>query len=72
MIALSGIRAVKILTWSSSPFDLTAALVHHTQLTPATCRCMRSVCDLDTYGGPSKHQRHSPRRGMLTLASGKL
>ncbi|KAG2071889.1 hypothetical protein BDR04DRAFT_1117339 [Suillus decipiens] len=42
IIALSGIRAVKILTWSSSPFDLTAALVHHTQLTPVTFRCMRS------------------------------
>ncbi|KAG1855598.1 hypothetical protein F4604DRAFT_1932230 [Suillus subluteus] len=54
MIALSGMRAVKILTWSSSPFDLTAALVHHTQLTPATLRCMRCVSDLDTYGGPAK------------------
>ncbi|KAG2345093.1 hypothetical protein BDR05DRAFT_998689, partial [Suillus weaverae] len=38
MTALSGMRAVKVLTWSSSPFDLTAALVHHTQLTPATFR----------------------------------
>ncbi|KAG0698873.1 hypothetical protein DFH29DRAFT_80482 [Suillus ampliporus] len=28
VIALSGMRAVKILTWSSSPFDLTAALIH--------------------------------------------
>ncbi|KAG2147820.1 uncharacterized protein EDB93DRAFT_1085305 [Suillus bovinus] len=54
MIALSGMRAVKILTWSSSPFDLTAALVHHTQLVPATFRCMRRVSDLDTYGGPAK------------------
>ncbi|KAG2151790.1 hypothetical protein BD769DRAFT_1686615 [Suillus cothurnatus] len=42
MIVLSGMQAVKILTWSSSPFDLTAALVHHTQLTPATLRCMHS------------------------------
>ncbi|KAG1801189.1 uncharacterized protein BJ212DRAFT_1210928, partial [Suillus subaureus] len=54
MIALSGMRAVKILTWSSSPFDLTAALVHHTQLTPATFRCMRCVSDLDAFGGPAK------------------
>ncbi|KAG1801194.1 uncharacterized protein BJ212DRAFT_1487730 [Suillus subaureus] len=54
VIALSGIQAVKILTWSSSPFDLTAALVHHTQLTPATLRCMRCVSDLDTDGGPAK------------------
>ncbi|KAG2038601.1 hypothetical protein BDR03DRAFT_1009822 [Suillus americanus] len=48
MIALLGMRAVKILTWSSSPFDLTAALVYHTQFTPATLRCMRCVSDLDT------------------------
>ncbi|KAG1845656.1 hypothetical protein F4604DRAFT_1960149 [Suillus subluteus] len=54
MIALSAIRAVKILTWSSSPFDLTAALVHHTQLTHATSRCMCCVSDLDTDGGPVK------------------
>ncbi|KAG1801951.1 uncharacterized protein BJ212DRAFT_1487507 [Suillus subaureus] len=47
MIALSGMRAVKILTWSSSPFDLTAALVHHMQLTPLLCGpCV--VPDLDT------------------------
>ncbi|KAG1859010.1 hypothetical protein DFJ58DRAFT_726470 [Suillus subalutaceus] len=54
MIALSAIRAVKILTWSSSPFDLTAALVHHTQLTHATSRCMCCVSDLDTDVGPVK------------------
>ncbi|KAG1803402.1 uncharacterized protein BJ212DRAFT_1581180 [Suillus subaureus] len=44
-IALSAMQAVKILTWSSSPFDLTAALVHHTRLTPVTLRCMRCVSD---------------------------
>ncbi|KAG1873098.1 hypothetical protein F4604DRAFT_1904081 [Suillus subluteus] len=60
MIALSGMRAVKILTWSSSPFDLTAALVHHTQLTPATLQCMRCVSDLDTYGGPAKPPEIQP------------
>ncbi|KAG1861673.1 hypothetical protein F4604DRAFT_1097638 [Suillus subluteus] len=54
MIALSAIRTVKILTWSSSPFDLTAALVHHTQLTHATSRCMCCVSGLDTDGGPVK------------------
>ncbi|KAG1861675.1 hypothetical protein F4604DRAFT_1097738 [Suillus subluteus] len=54
MIALSAIRAVKILTWSSSPFDLTAALVHYTQLTHATSRCMCCVSDLDADGGPVK------------------
>ncbi|KAG2071897.1 hypothetical protein BDR04DRAFT_1230823 [Suillus decipiens] len=60
MIALSGIWAVKILTWSSSPFDLTAALVHHTQLTPTTLRCMRSVSDLDTHGGPAEPLKIQP------------
>jgi len=60
MIALLGMQAVKILTWSSSPFDLTAALVHHTQLTPVTLRCMRCVSDLDTYGGPAKPSEIQP------------
>jgi hypothetical protein len=60
MIALSGMRAVKILTWSSSPFDLTVALVHHTQLTPVTLRCMRCVSDIDTDGGPAKPSEIQP------------
>ncbi|KAG1801191.1 uncharacterized protein BJ212DRAFT_1591432 [Suillus subaureus] len=60
IIALSAMRAVKILTWSSSPFDLTAALVHHTQLTPATLRCMHCVSDLDTDGGPAKPSEIQP------------
>jgi hypothetical protein len=59
-IALSGMRAVKILTWSSSPFDLTAALLHHTQLTPTTLQCMRCVSDLDTEGGPAKPSEIQP------------
>ncbi|KAG2159081.1 uncharacterized protein EDB93DRAFT_1325148 [Suillus bovinus] len=60
MIALSAMRAVNILTWSSSPFDLTAALVHHTQLTPATFRCMHSVSDLDMFGGPARPSKTQP------------
>ncbi|KAG2071884.1 hypothetical protein BDR04DRAFT_1153893 [Suillus decipiens] len=60
IIALSGIWSVKILTWSSSSFDLTAALVHHTQLTPATFRCMRCVSDLDTDKGPVKPSEIQP------------
>ncbi|KAG2041100.1 hypothetical protein BDR03DRAFT_1024373 [Suillus americanus] len=60
MIALPGMRAIKILTWSSSPFDLTAALVHHMQVTPATLRCMRCVSDLDTCGGPAKPSEIQP------------
>ena len=54
VISLSGMWAVKILTWSPSPFNLTAALVHHTQLTPVPFRCMRGMSESDTYGGPAK------------------
>ena len=54
VIAFLGIRAVKILTWSSSPFDVTATLVHHIQLTPVPLRCMRGVSDVDVHGGPTK------------------
>ncbi|KAG1811128.1 uncharacterized protein BJ212DRAFT_1589406 [Suillus subaureus] len=60
IITLSAMRAIKTLTWSSSPFDLTAALVYHTQLTPATLRCMHCVSDLDTYGGPAKPSEIQP------------
>ncbi|KAG1773808.1 hypothetical protein EDD22DRAFT_1704 [Suillus occidentalis] len=60
IIALSGMRAVTILTWSSSPFDLTAALVHHTQLTPATSRCMRCVSALEVFGDPARPSEIQP------------
>ncbi|KAG1719666.1 hypothetical protein EDB19DRAFT_1970748 [Suillus lakei] len=58
VIVISGVRAVKILTWSSSPFDLTAALVHHTRLTLVPFRCMRGVSDVD--GGPMKPSDSQP------------
>ncbi|KAG1773807.1 hypothetical protein EDD22DRAFT_946675 [Suillus occidentalis] len=60
MIALSGMRAVKILTWSSSSFDLTAALIHHAQLTPITFRCMRGVSALDVDGDPARPSETQP------------
>ncbi|KAG2039631.1 hypothetical protein BDR03DRAFT_951662 [Suillus americanus] len=60
VIASSGIGAVKILTWSSSPFDVTAALIHHTQLIPVPFRCMRAVSDLDVHGGPAKPSDTQP------------
>ena len=46
IIALLSARSADILTWSSSPFDITAALVHHAQIVPEQGRCMRSVGDL--------------------------
>jgi len=60
MIALSGTQAIKILTWSSSPFYVTAALVHHKQLQPAPFRCMRCVSDLNTHAGPAKPSEIQP------------
>ncbi|KAG2148037.1 hypothetical protein DEU56DRAFT_106450 [Suillus clintonianus] len=60
VIAIAGIRAVEIPTWSSSPFDLTAALVHHTQLTPVAFRCMRSVSDMNGDGGPATPSKTQP------------
>jgi hypothetical protein len=62
VIALSGMCAVKILTWSSSPFDVTAALVHHAQLTPVSLRCMCNsmTSDLDVGGGPSRPSEIQP------------
>ncbi|KAG1878218.1 hypothetical protein F4604DRAFT_1923775 [Suillus subluteus] len=60
VIALSGMRAAKILTWSSSSLDLTAALIHHAQLTPVLLRCMRSVSDFDVDGGPARPSETQP------------
>src|SRR6267154_3001377 len=45
VIGSSGLQGVKTLTWSSSPFDSTAALVPHTYSAPVPFRCMRGVSD---------------------------
>jgi hypothetical protein len=60
VIALSGMHAVKILTWCSSPFDVTAALVHYAQLIFVPLRCMRNVSDLDVSGGSSMPSETQP------------
>jgi hypothetical protein len=60
VVALSGMRAVKILTWSSSPFDVTAALVQHAKLTPVPLRCMQGMSDLDVGGYPAKPSETQP------------
>ncbi|KAG1863654.1 hypothetical protein F4604DRAFT_1957205 [Suillus subluteus] len=54
VIAILGLRAANILTWNSSPLDLTTALLYHTQMTPVPSRCMRAVSDFDVDGGPTK------------------
>jgi hypothetical protein len=72
VIALSGMCAVRILTWSSSPFDVIAALVHHAQLTPAPLRCMcNSMTSGLEVGVHQGLQKYSLPHGILTLASGK-
>ncbi|KAG1812543.1 uncharacterized protein BJ212DRAFT_1301519 [Suillus subaureus] len=64
VVALSGLWAVKILTWSSSPFDLTAAMVLHTQLVPAPFRCMPKPSDSQ----PSAWHAHpSIRKVVISL-----
>ena len=76
VIVLLGIRSVKILTWSSSPFDVTATLIRHIQLTPVPLRCMRGVSDVDMHGGPTKpfkvqpsawHAHRSIRKVIMSL-----
>jgi hypothetical protein len=76
VIALLGIWSVKILTWSSSPFDVAATLVHHMQLTPVPLRCMRGISDVDVHGGPTKpfevqpsawHAHRSIRKVIMSL-----
>lgn len=48
------------LTWSSSPFDLTAALIHHAQLTPDAFRCLHCVSDRDVDGDSAKPSETQP------------
>lgn len=52
VIALAGLRQTKILTWSSSPLDTTAALLHEGLFTRNEGRCMHNVTDLNSYVGP--------------------
>ena len=57
-IAVLAMVLANIRTWSSSPFDITAALVHHTQIIPVHGRCMHGVKDASKYGplSPRKKQ----------------
>lgn len=51
--AYASVWSADILTWSSSPFDITAALVHHAQIHPELGRCMHGVAN-DKQQGPVK------------------
>ncbi|KAG8218323.1 hypothetical protein J3R82DRAFT_3937 [Butyriboletus roseoflavus] len=59
IIALASVRSANILTWSSSAFDITAALVHHAQILPEPGRSMRGVGD-DVRWGPVSPSAKQP------------
>ena len=72
VIAVVAMATADIRTWSSSPFDITAALVHHTQVTPVQGRCMHGVKDVDIHvpllprkKQPSAWRSHSSLRKVV-------
>lgn len=75
IIALASVRSADILTWSGSPFDITAALVHHAQILAEPGRCMHGVGEEGRRGAvvPSARQtsawraHESVRRVVKTL-----
>ncbi|KAG1881519.1 hypothetical protein C8R48DRAFT_766540 [Suillus tomentosus] len=60
VIAFRGIRGVEVLTWSSSPFDVTVALVHDKKLTRSNSRCMCCVSDQGDDACPVKPSKTQP------------
>jgi hypothetical protein len=60
VIALLGMRRAEILTWSSSPFDITIALVHNKKLTRFDSRCMCCVTDQGVDACPVKPSNTQP------------
>jgi hypothetical protein len=52
VIVMAGVHQARILTWSSSPLDVTAALLHNYKLTHMSGRCMHNVLDNTIYIGP--------------------
>lgn len=62
VIALSGMRVVRILTWNTSPFDATASLIRHAQLIPVPLICIRNMSDLDVGRRPVKTFRDTAIR----------
>jgi hypothetical protein len=60
MIAMAGLYHAKILTWSSSPLDLAAALLHDGKLARIHGQCMHNVVDSTHYLGPQRPSEHQP------------
>ncbi|KAI6165052.1 hypothetical protein EDD17DRAFT_1473507 [Pisolithus thermaeus] len=59
IIAITGMWSADVLTWSSSPFDITAALVHNVWVEHVPGRCMRGV-DAQKEDGPAQPRRRQP------------
>ncbi|KAG6333761.1 hypothetical protein ID866_5323 [Astraeus odoratus] len=60
IISFAGMASADIMTWSSSPFDITAALVHHAQVIPVADKCMHGVKDMDLQPGPAYPRAKQP------------
>jgi hypothetical protein len=60
IIATAGICQTRVLTWSSSSLDTTAALLHDGQLTYHSGRCMHNVIDSISYTGPRPPAERQP------------
>jgi hypothetical protein len=60
IIAMAGLYHVKVLTWSSSPLDLAAALLHDGKLIRIHGRCMHNVIDSTLYLGPQRPSERQP------------
>jgi hypothetical protein len=60
MIAMAGLYHTRVLTWNSSPLDITAALLHDGKLTRIPGRCMHNVLDSTLYLGPRPPLERQP------------
>jgi len=75
IIAIAGLYQARVLTWSSSPLDTAAALLHDGKLIHIPGRCMHNVLDDNIYLGPrpplkcqpSAWEAHAGIRKILVL-----
>ena len=60
VIAVAGITQTRVLTWSSSPLETAAALLHEGRLFRRSGRCMHNVLHITTYPGPRRPSELQP------------
>jgi hypothetical protein len=60
IIVIAGLFQMRVLTWSCSPLDLTAALLHTGQLTRISGRCMHDVLSSTAHLGPRLPSERQP------------